>query len=57
VVLPPACAGADSSTPPQSDLVRIASITKVFTDLLLFKLRDAGTVILDAPLSKYVGKT
>ena len=44
-----------NSGPPQGqDLVRIASITKVFTDILLFILRDAGTVALEDPVTKYL---
>ena len=45
----------NSDEPPRSsDLVRIASITKVFTDVLAFKMRDAGIVALDDPLSKHL---
>ena len=36
-----------SGLPLPSDLVRIASITKAYTDTLLYVLRDAGTVGLD----------
>ena len=43
-----------SATPAATDLVRIASITKVFTDVLLWKLRDLGTVGLDDKLEKYL---
>jgi CubicO group peptidase (beta-lactamase class C family) len=43
-----------SPVPGPSDLVRIASITKVFTDILLFALRDAGVVSLDDPVRKYL---
>ena len=46
---------AANSGPPQGqDLVRIASITKVFTDMLLFILRDAGVVSLEDPVTKYL---
>ena len=44
----------NSGPPRGEDLVRIASITKVFTDTLLFILRDAGTVALDDPVTKYL---
>ena len=43
----------DAPPPSGNDLVRIASITKTFTDLLGYKLRDAGTVSLDEPVTKY----
>lgn len=44
-----------SHEPPRSsDLVRIASITKVFTDLLVYKMRDAESVSLDDPLAKHL---
>ncbi|EGG18547.1 beta-lactamase family protein [Cavenderia fasciculata] len=33
--------------------VRIASITKTFTDLMMFQLRDKGVIALDDPISKY----
>ncbi len=36
--------------------IRIASITKVFTDLMLMYLRDKGVVQLDDPLVKYMTK-
>ena len=40
--------------PAPTDLVRIASITKVFTDVLLFKMRDAGLVGLDDTLDQHI---
>lgn len=43
-----------SGPPSTSDLVRIASITKVFTDVMLFQARDAGLVNLDDYVSKYI---
>eukprot|EP01114_Cavostelium_apophysatum_P008470 TRINITY_DN2098_c0_g1_i1.p1 TRINITY_DN2098_c0_g1~~TRINITY_DN2098_c0_g1_i1.p1 ORF type:complete len:510 (+),score=94.29 TRINITY_DN2098_c0_g1_i1:84-1613(+) len=44
-----------NSEPPTIDsVVRIASITKVFTDLMLMLLRDAGVVDLDDPVTKYI---
>jgi CubicO group peptidase (beta-lactamase class C family) len=33
---------------------RVASITKVFTSFMLFKLRDAGVVSIDDPLTKWL---
>ncbi len=36
--------------------IRIASITKVFTDLMLMYLRDKGVVQLDDPVVKYMTK-
>ena len=48
---------AASSGPPQGqDLVRIASITKVFTDILLFILRDQSIISLEDPVTKYLPK-
>lgn len=43
-----------TAAPGASDLVRIASITKVFTDVLLYKMRDAGTVGLDDALKTHM---
>ena len=43
-----------SGPPLPSDLVRIASITKVFTDVLLFKMRDAGVLNLDDTLDQHI---
>ncbi|KAL6058890.1 Beta-lactamase-like protein 2 [Balamuthia mandrillaris] len=44
-----------SGTPPSVDSIfSIASITKVFTDLMLMKLRDEGIVSLDDPVTKYL---
>ncbi len=40
--------------PRTTDLVRIASITKVFTTLLLFELRDQGAVHLGDPLTRWL---
>eukprot|EP01062_Namystynia_karyoxenos_P026168 TRINITY_DN20425_c1_g1_i1.p2 TRINITY_DN20425_c1_g1~~TRINITY_DN20425_c1_g1_i1.p2 ORF type:complete len:526 (+),score=213.34 TRINITY_DN20425_c1_g1_i1:84-1580(+) len=40
--------------PAATDLVRIASVTKVFTTLLLYVLRDKGFVGLDDPVQKYI---
>ena len=40
--------------PRASDLVRVASISKVFTDVLLYALRDAGVVGLDDDVADYV---
>ena len=38
-----------SSAPGRAHLVRTTSIIKVFTDMLAYKLCDAGTVSLDDP--------
>ncbi|KAL6042455.1 Beta-lactamase [Balamuthia mandrillaris] len=35
-------------------IYRIGSITKLITDIMLMKLRDAGKVVLDDPVQKYV---
>jgi len=43
-----------SGPPLPSDLVRIASITKAYTDTLLYVLRDAGTVGLDDELATHL---
>eukprot|EP01132_Coremiostelium_polycephalum_P011352 gene11352-13899_t len=45
----------DENSPPLTidNTVRIASITKVFTDLMMFQLRDKGLINLDDPISKY----
>lgn len=44
-----------SEGPPSTqDLLRVASITKLFTDILLYQLRDSGLVALDDPLTKYM---
>jgi len=40
--------------PTMHSIIRIASITKVFTDLLLFKLRDLTAVNLDDPVVKFM---
>ncbi len=40
--------------PTGTDLVRIASISKVFTSLLLFVLRDQGLLQLDDPLEAWL---
>jgi CubicO group peptidase (beta-lactamase class C family) len=41
--------------PPTLDsIVRLASITKVFTDLMAIQLRDKGKVNLDDPVTKYI---
>eukprot|EP01113_Clastostelium_recurvatum_P034394 TRINITY_DN4662_c0_g1_i1.p1 TRINITY_DN4662_c0_g1~~TRINITY_DN4662_c0_g1_i1.p1 ORF type:complete len:510 (+),score=103.43 TRINITY_DN4662_c0_g1_i1:35-1564(+) len=46
----------ESSSPPlsPSNVVRIASITKTFTTMMLYQLRDAGKVSLDDPVVKYL---
>ena len=44
---------ARGKPPTMQSYVHIASITKTFTSQLLFKLRDAGLVHLDDPVSKY----
>lgn len=46
--------GTVTSPPRPTDLVRIASITKVFTDVLAYKLRDAGVVNLDDPIESFM---
>ena len=46
--------GVGGGPPTSTDLVRIASITKTFTDLLAFKLRDEGVVSLDDRVVKYI---
>ncbi len=45
-----------NNAPPASgnNLVQIASLTKIFTDLLLYTLRENGDVSLDDNVSKYV---
>ncbi|KYQ91917.1 beta-lactamase family protein [Tieghemostelium lacteum] len=45
----------DPTSPPLTidNAVRIASITKVFTDVMMFQLRDKGVISLDEPISKY----
>jgi CubicO group peptidase (beta-lactamase class C family) len=35
-------------------IFRVGSITKLITDLALFQLRDAGKLVLDDPVQKYV---
>jgi len=47
---------SDASSAPleTSNLMRIASISKVFTDVLLYQLRDAGIVGLDDKVADYV---
>jgi len=47
---------ANSGPPSGNDLVKLASITKVYTDLLLYYLRDNGTydVNLNDPVTKYL---
>ena len=48
-------ASAPGSAPPgPRDLLRVASITKVFTALLLFRLEELGVVGLDDPLTKWM---
>jgi CubicO group peptidase (beta-lactamase class C family) len=42
-----------SPKPSSSDLVWIASITKTFTSLLMFQLRDEGLISLDDPVANY----
>jgi CubicO group peptidase (beta-lactamase class C family) len=45
----------ENTKPPTADsLVRVASISKVFTSLLMFKLRDQGVVGIDDAVSKHV---
>ncbi|EFA83792.1 hypothetical protein PPL_02860 [Heterostelium album PN500] len=45
----------NSSTPLTVDSnIRIASITKVFTDIMMFQLRDKGLLDLDDELVKYI---
>jgi CubicO group peptidase (beta-lactamase class C family) len=34
--------------------VRVASISKVFTDLMMMQLRDKGVLNLDDPVTKYI---
>eukprot|EP01113_Clastostelium_recurvatum_P024136 TRINITY_DN2880_c0_g1_i1.p1 TRINITY_DN2880_c0_g1~~TRINITY_DN2880_c0_g1_i1.p1 ORF type:complete len:521 (-),score=101.55 TRINITY_DN2880_c0_g1_i1:14-1576(-) len=43
-----------SSTLSPSNVVKIASITKTFTSLMTYQLRDNGKVSLDDPVSKYL---
>ncbi|GAM25603.1 hypothetical protein SAMD00019534_087780 [Acytostelium subglobosum LB1] len=45
----------DPKSPPLTidNTVRIASITKTFTDLMMYELRDRGIISLDDPVSKY----
>jgi len=43
-----------SGPPTVNSVVRIASITKVFTDIMLMYLRDEGVVDLDDPVIKYM---
>ncbi|EFA76853.1 polyADP-ribose polymerase [Heterostelium album PN500] len=45
----------DENSPPLTidNTVRIASITKSFTDLMMFQLRDHGVIALDDPISRY----
>ncbi|EGC30566.1 hypothetical protein DICPUDRAFT_50700 [Dictyostelium purpureum] len=45
----------DPKSPPLTldNAVRIASISKTFTDLMMFQLRDKGIVSLDDPVSKH----
>eukprot|EP00039_Didymoeca_costata_P013981 m.219539 g.219539 ORF g.219539 m.219539 type:complete len:573 (+) comp15915_c0_seq6:117-1835(+) len=45
-----------SGPPTGESLFRIASNTKVFTDILLYKLEEMGIVSLDDPLLKYMPK-
>ena len=45
---------SSAGAPTADDLVRIASNSKVFTDLLLFYLRDNGIVNLDDPVTNYL---
>jgi CubicO group peptidase (beta-lactamase class C family) len=45
---------ADSPPPMSNDLVWVASITKTFTSLLLFILRDQGLVTLADPITAYM---
>ena len=45
---------AGAPPPSGSDLLRVASISKVFTSLLMFLLRDAGVVNLDDTLEKWM---
>jgi len=47
---------SDPSPPDADSVVRIASITKVFTDLMLLMLRDAGLVKLDSGISAFFPK-
>jgi CubicO group peptidase (beta-lactamase class C family) len=42
-----------TGVPAATDLVWIASITKTFTSLLLYMLRDKGVVSLDDPVAKF----
>jgi len=44
----------DTSPPTQDSVVRIASITKVFTDIMLLKLRDSGIVQEDSPVTSFL---
>ena len=45
----------DSSRAPNGDdLLRVASNSKVFTDLFMYYLRDKGILNLDDPVSKYL---
>eukprot|EP01132_Coremiostelium_polycephalum_P004350 gene4350-5444_t len=45
----------DEKSPPLTidHCVRIGSITKVFTELMMFQLRDKGVLSLDDPISKF----
>ena len=43
-----------SDRPRSTDLVRIASITKTFTDLLAYQMRDAGLIGLDDALAAHL---
>ena len=43
-----------SDKPRSTDLVRIASITKTFTDLLAYQMRDAGLIGLDDALTTHL---
>ena len=45
---------ASSAAPDGGSLVRVASISKVFTSLLLYKLRDAGVVGLDDAVADHI---
>ena len=48
-------AGAAGPSPDGQTFTRVASITKVFTDLLLYSARDAGQLGLDDPVEKHLG--
>ncbi|KAF2069470.1 hypothetical protein CYY_009215 [Polysphondylium violaceum] len=45
----------DPNSPPLTldNNIRIASITKVFTAMMMYQLRDKGVISLDDPISKY----